>query len=502
MGEDRALVRLGAAPRRLRDRLGAAGAALDGTHIGALQALADFYRKQKRWAELVEALARHAECETERPARVEILLALADPTRRSWATRRRRWPRTSARWTPTSIASTRSTRSSGCTGGRRRGTAWSTSWPRSRRWSATPSRRSGCKLQVGELWEERLGDNDRAVDAYKEVLSVDPHNLPALSALERLYEKTGHMEEYLEILEHQLEVSPPEDERVAPYQRMATVWEEHFGKPDRAAEALEKILLIDERNAKAYRDLERLYRQERKWEALVDTYRKHIRVTADATERIELYTAMGQVYEEELRDLDRAIEAYNDVLSSRTITPRARGPRAPLRGDRAVGPRDRHDAAADSRQHRPAPEGRPQLPPGQDLRRAAEGAGARRGVPGRGAVAGSRPRAVDGGAARALQAARRLAQGGAADGARRGGDRQPAGEDAPAVRGRQDLPGEAGRRGAGQRAVRARARSSTPSTSRRASRWRSSTSSARSGRRWCRSSTCWPARPIARPTAS
>ena len=49
--------------------------------------------------------------------------------------------------------------------------------------------------------------------------------------------------------------------------------------------------------------------------ALVDTYRKHLGVTADANERIELYTTMGQVYEEELRDLDRAIEAYNDVLS-------------------------------------------------------------------------------------------------------------------------------------------------------------------------------------------
>ena len=84
------------------------------------------------------------------------------------------------------------------------------------------------------------------------------------------------MEEYLENLEHQLEVSPPEEDRVAIYQQMATIWEENFAKPDRAAEVLEKILLIDERNAKAYRDLERLYQQERKWEALVDTYRKHL----------------------------------------------------------------------------------------------------------------------------------------------------------------------------------------------------------------------------------
>ena len=49
------------------------------------------------------------------------------------------------------------------------------------------------KLQVGELWEDRLGDNDRAVDAYKEVLSVDPRNLPALTAPRRaLREDRAH----------------------------------------------------------------------------------------------------------------------------------------------------------------------------------------------------------------------------------------------------------------------------------------------------------------------
>src|SRR5678809_1808564 len=104
-------------------------------------------------------------------------------------------------------------------------------------------------------------------------------------------------------------------DRVATYQKMATIWEENFAKPDRATEVLEKILLIDDRNAKAFRDLERLYRQERKWESLVDTYRKHLAVTGDTTERIDLFTKTGQVYEQELRDLDRAIDSYTDVLS-------------------------------------------------------------------------------------------------------------------------------------------------------------------------------------------
>ena len=37
--------------------------------------------------------------------------------------------------------------------------------------------------------------------------------------------------------------------------------------------------------------------------------------TSDVATRIELYVAMGKVYESELKEVDRAIEAYNDVLS-------------------------------------------------------------------------------------------------------------------------------------------------------------------------------------------
>src|SRR5205823_6082342 len=124
------------------------------------------------------------------------------------------------------------------------------------------------RLQVGELWEDRLGDNDRAVQAYNEVLTVDPQSLPALKALERLYEKTGQMEAYLDVIEHQLEVTPVSEDRVSLYQRTAQVWEEQFSKTDRAIDCLQKILLIDDRNHRAYRDLERLYRLDKNWDAL------------------------------------------------------------------------------------------------------------------------------------------------------------------------------------------------------------------------------------------
>ena len=291
---------------------------LDNAHVGALTALEDFFRKQKRWADLVSVLARHAEVEQEIQPRVDILLQLADTyeTQIGDAAQAMFAYQRALDGDERCIDAINALERL-----YRRTQAWD-------RLVEVLSKKSQVvddtefavrlKLQVGELWEDRLGDNERAVEAYKEVLAVDAQNLPALKALDSLYQKTGRMEEYLENLEHQLEISSPEGDRVEIYQRMATVWEEQFAKPDRAAEVLEKILLIDDRNQKAYRDLERLYQQEHKWESLVDTYRKHIVATSDPNDRITLHTKMGQVYETDPRDLDRAIDAYQDVLNVET----------------------------------------------------------------------------------------------------------------------------------------------------------------------------------------
>ncbi len=296
---------------------------LDAAHVGALQALEDFFRKQKRWNDMVGVLARHAECETEPHLKVEILLRLADTyeSQVGDATQAMNAYQRALNSDEHCIDAINALERL-----YRRTQAWDRLVDVLAKKSQVVNDTEQAirlKLQVGELWEDRLGDNDRAVDAYKEVLSVDPRNVSALEALDQLYGKTGRIEEQLENLEHRLEVAPPEEDRVAIFQRMAAMWEENFAKPDRATEVLEKILLIDERNAKAYRDLERLYRQERKWDALVDTYRKHLGVLQDANERIDLHTKMGQVYEQELRDLDRAIDAYNDVLSVEADHPAA-----------------------------------------------------------------------------------------------------------------------------------------------------------------------------------
>ncbi len=294
---------------------------LDSNNRDALAGLADFYRSQGHWGELVQTLTRLSDLETDPLELSKIFLQLgglyedklislmdpnqaiqlavqayqkaldADEESEEALVALERLYRTYQNWEPLVDIL------------RRRVDL-----------TAETDRVIEIKEAIGELYEDRLDNAYKAIEAYKDILTVDPQNMSALKALERLYEKTGQMEEYLDVLEQELDYVGTDDERVSKYRQMAAVWEEHFDKVDRAAECYEKILLIDDVDDRAYANLERLYRQDGKWEDLVDTYAKHINAVSSPSDRIELYRLMGDVYERQLNDVDQSIDAYRAIL--------------------------------------------------------------------------------------------------------------------------------------------------------------------------------------------
>jgi tetratricopeptide (TPR) repeat protein len=286
----------------------------DSDHVGAMSALADFHRKLGQWKELVGILSKHVELEQDPERKVEVLLSLAE----TFEVQLSDAGQATAAYEQALRCDERCLRAVDALERlHRRSQAWD-------RLAEILGKKSQIvndvelavklRLQVGELWESRLGDNERAVEAYREVLIVDPQNLQALKALEQLYLKAGRTDAYLDVLEHQLEVTPADTERVSLYLRMAQVWEQQPGKAERAIECLQHVLEIDEQQLSVYRDIERLYRADRNWDALVDIYRRHIQVETEAAERTAVQLALGHLFEEELRDPDRAAESYNDIL--------------------------------------------------------------------------------------------------------------------------------------------------------------------------------------------
>lgn len=288
---------------------------IDPNHKEALGQLADCYRKRQQWPELVQVLEHHSNIEDDPAKKAELLLDLAQryeeqigDVARAIGAYRRALQADAANMDALNALERLY----------RAGSSWADL-------IEILGRKAGIiddteevvslKHQIGKLHEERLAALPRAIETYKEILSIDPVNVPAMKALERLYDRTGQNEAHLDIIEQQLDVVASDEERIGLYERVAQSWEDRFHRPERACDALEKILSINDRHEPTLQQLERLYRAQRRWPELVDTYRRHIMATGDPGVRVALYAQMGEVYEVEIRDLDRAVEAYSDILS-------------------------------------------------------------------------------------------------------------------------------------------------------------------------------------------
>ena len=283
---------------------------LDPRHSGALAELAELQRTRGNWNELGETLQRQAELETEPAKKAALYLQLAeaievqaqdlggaiaayrealvhDPESQEALDGLARLYRLTEDWQPlVEILAVRG------------------------ELSDDPS----VWLEIATIWDQRVVDAGQAVAAYRKVLELEPVNLTALRALEELYDKSSQHENYLVVLEAQLDASISDADRVAIYERLALAWEERVGNLDRAAEAYEHLLAIDPRNHPAYHLLARLYKDANKYEKLVETYRNHIGAMPDVETQLELFVAMGTVFETQLHDVHRAIQTYNEAL--------------------------------------------------------------------------------------------------------------------------------------------------------------------------------------------
>ncbi|HEX9297066.1 MAG TPA: tetratricopeptide repeat protein [Polyangiaceae bacterium] len=170
------------------------------------------------------------------------------------------------------------------------------------------------KLRMAALYENTLNDPERAAQTYREVLDVDAASLPAMRGLERIYTLRSSWPELVAVLEQQLDVVTSERERIEVLMKLATIQEEQFLKADLAAGRLEQVLEIDPAHEPALVALERCYRRLRQWLDLIGTYDRHISTTLERSTKIELYAAMAQVYADEVEDLDRAIDAYRNIV--------------------------------------------------------------------------------------------------------------------------------------------------------------------------------------------
>ena len=169
-------------------------------------------------------------------------------------------------------------------------------------------------LRVGELWETRLGSPERAVDSYRQALAVDDHCVDAMEALQKLYTQQDRWHELLDVYELMLGVRTEPEERLRVYSRIAMIQEEELADVYATIDTYRTMVSVDPRDPTAVRALDRLYRQQERWEELAEVYEQHLEVTDSPDTQIQVRTALADVYRGPVGDAQRAVNALTPVL--------------------------------------------------------------------------------------------------------------------------------------------------------------------------------------------
>ncbi len=194
-------------------------------------------------------------------------------------------------------------------------------------------------LRLAALREQKMGEIEVAIEGYRQVLERDLHNAPALEALERLGRDAAHELTIADLLEplyrqlgnhekliaaHEVQVRRAEDSprRVDLLHAIAQLYEDAAGNLDAAFQTLSRALKEDPSSEPTQVALDRVARATNRHADLAgvfETLGAELSAGAESGEgdtqlASTLYMMSARVYEEDLRDADRAAAHYRTVL--------------------------------------------------------------------------------------------------------------------------------------------------------------------------------------------
>lgn len=173
--------------------------------------------------------------------------------------------------------------------------------------------------KLAELIEAKLGDFERAIVLYQQILDVLPGYVPASKALARLLAEHGRVQELVDLYE--LDAKAARDPQhmlfaaIEPLEKIAALSEDKLNDKERAIDAYKRVLALSPTHLPALRGLGRLYLQKGRWQELADMYRQEVEVTNIPEAAAALHFKMGELYADKLLDEDKAIASFACVLA-------------------------------------------------------------------------------------------------------------------------------------------------------------------------------------------
>jgi tetratricopeptide (TPR) repeat protein len=179
---------------------------------------------------------------------------------------------------------------------------------------------------------ERLGHTEKAEEVYRAILRLKSDDAVALERVEQIVRTQQRWSDLADVLDKRTssptQALPAGPERRAKLRELAGLYEERLEKPYEAIDTLERFVTeaAEEGGAgagdaaaldgvlDAYDALERMYSRVGLWAKVVESLQRHAELVTNADKARALRLRVAHVFEKELGQADRAIDAYEAIL--------------------------------------------------------------------------------------------------------------------------------------------------------------------------------------------
>lgn len=170
--------------------------------------------------------------------------------------------------------------------------------------------------RAGEVAEVHLGDDQLALATYKKVSELDKNYTPVLASLGRLYYRLGRWEDLLETYRAELRLAPKDSAAAALHYKMGELYEERIGKDDEAIAAYRRAVEADPFHSPSLTALTRKLAERGRWDELVKLLELELSGSKEPDARARTAFRIGEIYENRLRQPEKALAAYEQALAA------------------------------------------------------------------------------------------------------------------------------------------------------------------------------------------
>lgn len=170
-------------------------------------------------------------------------------------------------------------------------------------------------MRIGTLCEEGLRDHDRAIQAYRHVIEVQPTHREALDAMARLFEANERWAELIDVTRRQIRLVTDRAQKALLYFKCGSVTEAKFGKEDDAIRYYEAAVRTSAACLPALHSLRDIYIRREDWTRVTQTLELESKLWTEEKERAGILAHIGQIFLDRLGNSSRAIEFFEQALS-------------------------------------------------------------------------------------------------------------------------------------------------------------------------------------------